>query len=43
MYAFTAGKADKAIIVFRFEDPVQAQKLLAGENIEFVGPEELFA
>ncbi|MBQ9501056.1 MAG: hypothetical protein IJU70_02750 [Lentisphaeria bacterium] len=43
MYAFTAGNADKAVIVFRFEDPALALEKIAGEKVELIGPEELFA
>ncbi len=42
MYAFTFGRHDRAVIVFRFDDPEHAQKELAGEPIELVKPEELF-
>ena len=43
MYAFTAGKADKAIIVFRFENPDEALKALAGSGVGIIGTAELFA
>ena len=43
MYAFTAGNADKAVIVFRFEDPALALDKISGEKVELIGPEELFA
>jgi hypothetical protein len=43
MYAFSAGKADKAIIVFRFEDPAAALKEIAGENVQLISAGELFA
>lgn len=43
MYAFTAGNADKAVIVFRFEDPALALEKISGEKVELIGPEELFA
>ena len=43
MYAFTAGKADKAIIVFRFEDPAAALKEIAGENVQLISAGELFS
>ncbi len=42
MYAFTFGRNDKAVIVFRFEDPMQAIKELKGEAIEMVKSEDLF-
>ena len=43
MYAFSARKADKAIIVFRFEDPAAALKEIAGENVQLISAGELFA
>ena len=44
MYAFTAGKADKAIIVFRFEDPVLALEKISGETaVQLISAAELFA
>ena len=43
MYAFTAGNADKAVIVFRFENPALALEKISGERVELIGPEELFA
>ena len=43
MYAFTAGKADKAIIVFRFENPEAALTALSGSGVEIIGTSELFA
>ena len=43
MYAFTAGKADKAIIVFRFENPAAALKEIAGENVQLISAGELFS
>ena len=43
MYAFTAGKTDKAIIVFRFEDPVLALEKISGENVQLISAEELFS
>lgn len=42
MYAFTAGKADKAIIVFRFEDPALALKEISGDNVQLITAKELF-
>ena len=43
MYAFTAGKADKAIIVFRFENPEEALAAISQEKVELIGTEELFS
>ncbi|MBQ7206786.1 MAG: hypothetical protein IJS01_03205 [Lentisphaeria bacterium] len=43
MYAFTAGNSEKAVIVFRFEDPALALEKISGEKVELIGPEELFA
>ena len=43
MYAFTAGNADKAIIVFRFEDPAAALQKISGEAVQLISAEELFA
>jgi len=43
MYAFTCGPhANKATMVFRFEDPDAAIKALAAKGINIVGPAELF-
>lgn len=42
MYAFTYGRSNKAIIVFRFENPEKAVELLKDESIELVRAEELF-
>ena len=41
MYAFTYGRSNKAIIVFRFENPDKAVEQLK-EPIELVRAEELF-
>ena len=41
MYAFTYGRSNKAIIVFRFENPDKAVEL-KDEPIELVRAEELF-
>ena len=43
MYAFTFGRENKAVLVFRFDDPEHAQRELAGEPIEMVTFEELFS
>ena len=42
MYAFTFGRADKAAIVFRFENPESALKLLQGKGINVVGSIDLY-
>ena len=42
MYAFTFGMDDKAVIVFRFEDPLHAIELLKDEPIKLVKASELF-
>ena len=42
MYAFTYGRSNKAIIVFRFENPDTAVEQLKDEPIELVRAEELF-
>ena len=43
MYAFTFGRGEKAVIVFRFENPEKAIEELRGEPIELVRAEELFS
>ena len=42
MYAFAFRRADKAIIVFRFEDPDAAIELLAGTGVSVLGDVELY-
>ena len=42
MYAFSYGKSDKAIMVFRFEDPDKALELLSAENVDIIKGIELF-
>jgi hypothetical protein len=42
MYAFTFRKEDKAIIVFRFEDPNQAIEHLASRGIKVLESVELY-
>ena len=42
MYAFTFGREDKAILVFRFEDPDAAIKLLKAKAVNVVGGMDLF-
>lgn len=41
MYAFTYRKRDEALMVFRFEDPDAAVKLLHGKGFKVVSGEEL--
>jgi hypothetical protein len=43
MYAFTYGHGDCAVIVFRFEHPEQALKVLAEAGVNAVTPFELFS
>ena len=43
MYAFSYGKADKAIMVFRFEDTDKALEALAGKNIDIIKSIDLFS
>jgi hypothetical protein len=42
MYAFTFGREDKAVLVFRFEDPDAAIKLLQAKNVNVIDSVELF-
>ncbi len=42
MYAFTFGSQGKAVLVFRFEDPDAAIKLLQAKGINVVGSVDLF-
>jgi len=42
MYAFTFGREDQAVIVFRFENPELAVKELKHEPITILRAEELF-
>ena len=41
MYAFVEKNADNAIVVFRFDDPDKAIKVLAGSNIRVLGKKEI--
>jgi hypothetical protein len=44
MYAFTSGtRGHKAALIFRFEDPDAAIKVLGKEDVKILGAEELFA
>ena len=42
MYAFTFGRNDRAVIVFRFEDPDKACKVLENSKIDVIKPIDLF-
>ena len=42
MYAFTFGKGDKAVMVFRFEDPDKALEALEREHFDVIEGVELF-
>ncbi len=41
MYAFSLRRGDKAILIFRFEDPDRAIEVLRDAGLHVVGPEEL--
>ena len=43
MYAFTQRRDDKAILIFRFEDPDQAISVLKDAGLHVVEAEELFS
>jgi hypothetical protein len=43
MYAFSYGKGDKAIMVFRFEDPDKALEALAAKDIDIIKAIDLFS
>ena len=42
MYAFSSADADKAVLVFRFDEPDQAVKVLQDKGVNVVGSVELF-
>ena len=42
MYAFVFGKGDKAVLVFRFDNPDAAIELLQSKGINVVGSVELY-
>ncbi len=42
MYAFTFRREDKAVLVFRFENPDEAIQRLQGKGVNLVGDVELF-
>jgi hypothetical protein len=41
MYAFTFGRKEKAVMVFRFDDPDRALEVLRLNNINVVGSVDL--
>lgn len=43
MYAFTARSGDKAVMVFRFDDPDRAIKTLSEKGFKVLGGVDLFA
>jgi hypothetical protein len=43
MYAYSLRRADKAILIFRFEDPDRAIEVLQGTGLHVVDGEELFS
>jgi hypothetical protein len=42
MYAFTFGKGDRAVIVFRFDQPDKAIQVLQDADVSVLGSVELF-
>jgi len=42
MYAFTFRRADRAVLVFRFDDPDRAVEFLQGKGVNVVGGVELY-
>lgn len=42
MYAFTFRRNDRAVLVFRFDDPDAAAEVLQGKGINVIGEVELF-
>ena len=42
MYAFTFRRADRAVLVFRFDDPDTAIELLRGNGVNVIGGVELY-
>ena len=42
MYAFTFRSQDKAVLVFRFDDPEKAVEALKAKDINILGPVELY-
>lgn len=42
IYAFTFGRADKAVIIFRFDNPDAAIEMLQSNGVNVVGSVELY-
>jgi len=42
MYAFTFGRGDKAVLIFRFDEPDRALELLKGSDINVIDPVEVY-
>lgn len=42
MYAFTFGRKDKAVLVFRFDDPDKAIDVLQAKGVNVIGGVELY-
>ena len=42
MYAFTFGRADRAVLIFRFDDPDRAIELLKGAGIAVLDAVEVY-
>jgi len=42
MYAFTFRSEDKAVLVFRFDEPDEAIKILQSEGVNVIGSVELY-
>jgi len=43
MYAFTFGREDKAVMIFRFDDPDAAVAKLQSKGINFIGSVDLYS
>lgn len=43
MYAFTFGRGDKAVMIFRFDDPDSAIEKLRDKGVNFIGGVDLFS
>jgi hypothetical protein len=42
MYAFTFGREQKAVLIFRFDEPDRAIELLRGSGINVIDPVEVY-
>jgi hypothetical protein len=42
LYAFTFGRANRAVLIFRFEDPDRAIAMLQSQGISVIDPVELY-